>query len=61
MFLKSIINRTQTSSENSKLLWGFCPGRTTEIQAPSKDEGLSDIWYSMSMLLDTKETNFGSQ
>ena len=36
-------------------------GKGTVIHPPSKKEGLRNIGHNMSMVLDTKKSNFGNQ
>ena len=58
---KKVLLTEPKLSKNSKPFWSFLPGRVTEIYPLSKDKGLKYKLYSMSMELDTRKPNFGSQ
>ena len=58
---KKVLLTEPKLSKNSKPFWSILPGRVTEIYPLSKDEGLKYKLYSMSMELDTRKSNFGSQ
>ena len=53
MFVKNLVNRDHVLHENS--------GRATEIHSHSKDGRPRDIGHKMSMVVDTRKSNFGSQ
>ena len=58
--LESVIRNSQISSKNAKPFWSYCLGRATEAQLPFKDERPKDIGHNMTMVLDTRKSNFVS-
>ena len=55
------IFRLQISSKNSKLFQSFCSGRMAEMHPDPKDEGPIVIGHKITMILDTRKSNFESQ
>ena len=58
MFLEELFNTGKASSVNSMQFRSFHLGRVTKVKLPSKGEAPRDIGHSMSMLLDTRKSNF---
>ena len=59
--LERFFNRGQISCKNSKLLWSFRLGTATEVHLSFKDGGQKNIGHNMSIVLDTRKSNFVSQ
>ena len=53
-FQGSLVNKTQNSSKNSKPFWRLHFRRGSVAYPPSIGKGLSDIQYSISMIIETR-------
>ena len=59
--LESFFNRRQASSENSQAFWSFLQGIATEVHLRPKDKLPRDIGNSITITLDTRDSNFKNQ
>ena len=50
---------TQISNEKFKFFWSFCSGRVKKIHPLSNHKGLRYMLLSMSMVLNTRNSNLG--